>query len=137
MTDPSMAEAIQAVAQRLSQTVGELSPFTGTRPAIFVRRAPDTPNQLYRVSGYWQRRDLILPDRLFRIQVMSRGMPGDRLGADEMADAAMQVLAGQHHQEWAGLTIDRCTWESAAELSPDVHDREIRTDNYEITTHRK
>ncbi|MFF2493252.1 minor capsid protein [Agromyces sp. NPDC058064] len=64
-----------------------------------------------------------------RIQLRSRGAPGDPTGADELADAAFARLQGLSRV--GGISgVSRL---SMAPLGADANRREERTDNYIIT----
>lgn len=106
-------------------------PKTPPRTSAFAKRLPATPAQALAVTAY----DVELtPDpedtvEVFRVQVRSRA-PYD---ADPTADAALAILHGQHHQEWAGIRVQRCRHLSTAQLGADPSTGlDERTDNYEL-----
>lgn len=140
---PTMRDIIHAIATRLHETgVGYWPGPTGTYPQklaippIFAKRLPPTPGRAIAINTYGT--DLNPnPDMAsiltVRIQVRSRA-PMD---ADPTGDNAITALHGQHHQEWAGLIVDRCRHLSTAQLGADSAGLDERADNFEITIHTR
>lgn len=136
----NLRTVINAVATRLHDTgVGYWPGPEGTYPdtpqarSIYAKRLPPKPAEAYAVTAYGLTTtpDPDVTSYTVRVQVRSRA-PYD---ADPMGDDALNSLHGLHHQEWAGLHVDRCQHLSTAQLGADSAGLDERTDNFELTIH--
>ena len=97
-------------------------------PAFRKRFPPRAPATALLITAY----DLDVsvdpnqPLRAYRLQIRSRA-PFD---ANPLADDALEVLHGFHHQVWGNLNIQRCRHYSSSQLGADSQGNDERSDNY-------
>lgn len=136
---PTMRQVIDAVGTRLMGAgVGYWPGPAGTYPTnagrpIFAKRLRPKPDTAIAVTTYGTDLDPNpdLPTIRVRVQVRTRAP----LDADPIGDQIIQALHGQHHQEWAGLPVNRCIHLSTAQLGANQAGLDERTDNFELTIH--
>jgi len=119
----------QSLADRTDMVWRPTGPaYTEAEAGINYGALPQAPNQSIGMTAYYADDDLETSLAVRRVQLRFRGNPGERAGADDLADAAFAALQGLARV--AGLNL--VTRVAMAHLGADENDRQERTDSYQI-----
>ncbi|WP_419704988.1 phage tail terminator protein [Promicromonospora sp. NFX87] len=105
--------------------------YTATETGVYygqVSTAPDAPHRACGITPYGPTDDLSDVPGLRRVQLWLRGDKGDPDSADDLADAAFDILHGL--MRVGGIHLMKRV--SSAQLGIDGNGRRLRADNYEI-----
>lgn len=107
------------------------SPYLAGETAVVFGDMPDTPDRCVTLTLYGPSDDH--PDQplgVRRVQVRSRGLPGDYLDAVALDDACFQALHGLTHAQWGATHANQVLRASGAPLGQDPAQRWDISSNY-------
>lgn len=107
--------------------------YLADETAVVFGPVPDAPDRAVGLTFYGSQDHPADNLSTYRVQAWSRGKSGDRLDANEVADAVFRALHGRESLTWTGVFVVQMLRISSIPIGADTSDRAQRADNYEVT----
>lgn len=108
------------------------APFQAGDVPITFKSMPANPDRAVTLSTYGNSDHPTIPLGQRRLQVRVRGIAGDSLDADAIADAVFETLHGLTHQQYGSVHVIQILRASTVPLGLDDLQRDERSDNYAL-----
>lgn len=103
-----------------------------TALVVVGRDLPTTPDLAVALNVYDSDDEVEVARGTHRVQAMFRGLPGDSLTCDDLADQVFGVWHAREGLWLGGLFVSLMSRVSRIPLGVDGNDRSLRSDNYEL-----
>lgn len=107
-------------------------PFQAGDVPVTFKSMPANPDRAVTLSSYGASDHPTIPLGERRVQVRVRGLAGDALDADALADAIFGAFHGLTHQQYGSVHVIQMLRVSTIPLGSDDLQRDERSDNYAL-----
>jgi hypothetical protein len=125
-----MAEALDSAGAATYRPEGG---YLADETALVFGPVPTDPDRAVGLTFYGSTDHPSEPEAVYRVQAWCRGVPGDSLDANEVADAVFRALHGRESLSWHGVFVVQVLRISSVPVGADAAGRSQRADNYEVT----